>query len=840
MQLKDYQQDALEQLDRYLAALKQARLAGETAAPALAAQGMDIPEELTDYPRAAWNILKKQNELPAISQDGASEIPGHITRTAACGAPIPHVCLKVPTGGGKTVLGVAALERIKRGAGFVLWIVPSNAIYTQTINAFRTREHPYRQMLERISGGKVKLLQKSERFTKQDVENYLCVMMLMLPAANRKRNKEFLKMFRDSGGYTSFFPEQDDARANRKLLEQCADLEKTAGGVKQSMFNALKIIRPTVILDEAHKAYGAARGEEFVESVNRLNPRFVLELSATPKIGISNILVNISGRELHDEEMIKLPIEIHNFENSDWKHTLAEAKGKLDQLAADARKLQQRENRYVRPLALVRVERTGADQLGQGKIHADNARKYLIENLAVPENQIRIQSSARKELAGEELLGEASAVRWIITKDALKEGWDCAFAYVLVLLDNTTAPTAMTQLVGRVMRQPHARRMEEPSALNQCAIFCYNQDVGAAVARVRAGLESEGLTGLGEMVSAPGAGGARKPVTPRAKYRRPKVFLPRVLHRAGRGWRLLDYHRDILGAIRWDELDAGDAIDLDDEDTRRAVITSVHLHGQSEVLEKDADTGEPVRFEYFVRRLADAVPNPWQAARIASAFLQKHRRDGCGDARVFTGRIHLSEVLRARVAEAINTAAECAFGGKVGNGAIKFDLKTDANLTHELNKSFDVFVSDNARALQGEHGAPIQSSLFAPVYDGDFNKLERDFALYLDGKAAVTWWHKIAAQQDYKLQGWQRNRVLPDFVVSLANGKLLILETKGMHLSGNPDTAYKQTLLRKLEEVYACADDVGAYETREPAAVFRMLFENSWRGDLNNLLGGHA
>ena len=841
MLLKDYQQTALDQLDRYLDALKNARMTGEKAALALAEQGIEIPAELSDYPRAAWKALKKQNALPAPA---GAEVPAHIPRTAASGAPIPHVCLKVPTGGGKTLLGVAALERIKSGAGFVLWIVPTTAIYAQTVRAFRTREHPYRQRLEQISGGKVKLLEKSDRFTKQDVENYLCVMMLMLPAANRRRNKEFLKIFRDSGGYDSFFPAEDDAAANRELLEAHADLETKAGGacVKQSLFNALKRIRPTVILDEAHKAYGkiSEKNEEFVQSVNRLNPRFVLELSATPQIGISNILADISGADLHREEMIKLPVEIHNFENSDWKRTLAEAKNKLEQLERKSRALRRRENRYIRPLALVRVERTGAAQRGQGKIHAENAREYLIRNLKVPENQIRIQSSELKQLAGEDLMSEGSAVRWIITKDALKEGWDCAFAYVLALLDNTTAPTAMTQMVGRVMRQPHARRVEDHPELNCCAIYCHNQHVGEAVAKVKAGLESEGLTGLGEVVRA--AGGDEAPVKvrvkPRAQYRKPKVFLPQVLHRSGaRNWRPLDYDRDILRAIRWDKLGAGAAVDLDGEEARRAVVVSVHLQGEEERGAPDAGARmqpDAPQLEYFVRRLSDSVPNAWQAARIVDSFLQKHRRAGCDDARIFESRIHLSEKLRERAADVINAAAELVFAEKIGGGEIKFDLVAD----NELNRSFEVFASAGARTLQGRRGAQVQHSLFEPVYEGDFNNLERDFALCLDGKAAVKWWHKVAAKQDYALQGWRRNRVLPDFVVSLKNGKLLVLETKGMHLSGNPDTEYKKDLLEKLEAAYACADDVGKYQTEKPPAEFRMLFENSWREELNSLAGG--
>lgn len=358
----------------------------------------------------------------------------------------------------------------RKKKGFVLWIVPTRAIYEQTINSFKYREHPYRVMLDKISGGKVKLLEKNDRFTRQDIESYLCVMMLMLPSANRQKGKEFLKIFRDSGGYTSFFPEQDDLIANKKFMTQFIDLEKNESGdcIKQSLINVLKFIRPTVVLDEAHKAYGSndKNNKEFVKSVNRLNPSFVLELSATPKVGISNILVNIGGVELNNEEMIKLPIEIRSFGNSDWKHTLAETQEKLRRLEAEAKKLKQREDRYVRPIALVRVQRTGTGQRKQGYVHSEDAREYLIKNLSVPEEHIRIQSSERKELAGEDILSDTSNVRWIITKDVLKESWDCSFAYVLALLDNTQAKTAITQMVGRVMRQPQATLIEESYALN--------------------------------------------------------------------------------------------------------------------------------------------------------------------------------------------------------------------------------------------------------------------------------------------------------------------------------------------------------------------------------------
>ena len=841
MQLKNYQQQTLEQLDRWLDALKEARLTGEKAGKALEESGIDTPEELKNYPRAAWKSLKEQGVLPGIPQDGNIAIPEYISRTATSGEPIPHICLKIPTGGGKTLLGVASLERIKQDTGFVLWLVPTRAIYEQTIAAFRTREHPYRQRLEGISGGKVKLLQKTDRFTKQDIESQLCLMMLMLPSANRQKNKEFLKIFRDSGGYTSFFPEQDDASANKILSEQHPDLEKNKGGdwVKQSLINTLKLIRPTVILDEAHKAYGRNDGhnKEFVKSVNRLNPRLVLELSATPKTGISNILVNISGTELQDEEMIKLPIEIRSFSNSDWKHTLAETQKKLGELEKEARKLQSRENRYVRPIALVRVQRTGKDQRQQGNIHAEDAREYLIQNLAVPQNQIRIQSSEQKELAGEDLLSEMSTVCWIITKDALKEGWDCSFAYILALLDNTKAKTAITQMVGRVMRQPHAHRIETNAALNRCYIYCYNQDVGEAVEGVKGGLESEGLTDLEDSIRGYGEGEAPKPTTVkrRGKYKQLKIFLPQVLHKEGCKWRPIDYDRDILSAIDWGRIGAGRAVNLDNQNIIQEIATTVDIQGQGKVSEENLDSVESLTLDYFVRRLMDIVPNPWQAARMADCFLQKHKRHD--DAKLLNNRIYLSEVMRRWVKENIDTRAESVFRDKVGRNEIRFHLETDERLDYELIKSFEVFVSSQERTLQGKQGTPIQRSLFEPVYESGFNNLERDFALYLESSEAIYWWHRIAARQAYSLQGWQRQRVYPDFVACRRdNGKLLILETKGIHLKGNEDTNYKKKLLKTLEKTYSTALERGTMEVKEPPAQFRMMFEDTWHEQMNSLV----
>ena len=387
--------------------------------------------------------------------------------------------------------------------------------------------------------------------------------------------------------------------------------------------------------------------------------------------------------------------------------------------------------------------------------------------------------------------------------------------------------------------QPYARSIEASSALNQCYTYCYNKDVGKAVEGVKAGLENEGLTGLSEAVRGHGTGDAPKPITVRRRgpYRTLKIFLPRVLHKRGKGWRPIDYDRDILSAVDWNALDTGGAVNLDDADTMREVVATVDVQGGGRVADETFETGERLSLDYFVRRLTDIVPNPWQAARIVEHFLHKHESKGHNSAKLLSNRVYLSEVLRHRVKEDIDAKAEAVFREKVARDDIRFQLETDERLNYELGRSFEVFAAKEERVLQGEHASPIQRSLFEPLFESGFNGLEKDFALYLEKSNAIYWWHRIAARQDYYLQGWRRQRVYPDFVACRKNdGKLLILETKGIHLKGSDDTSYKKKLLVTLEEAYATASEKGHIKIGEPPATFSMMFEEKWKGQVSELL----
>ena len=842
MELKIYQQNALNAFTHWLEALEEARNSSEKAIEALKSIGVEIPNDLRNYPQRAWEVLQQSDsDVPTASD--------YVTRTDDAKRPIPHVCFKVPTGGGKTLLAAAALERLHRQRGLTLWIVPTKAIYAQTKKALRDKEHPYRKMLERASAGSVKMLEKDDPFNRNDTANYLCVMLLMLPAANRQKGKEFLRMFKDTGKYPSFFPDGDDLRGNAHMQDKYPDLEcksETEGEVvKQSLFNVFKMLRPVVILDEAHKAYGASTrkaNEEFARSINRLDPQMIIELSATPNSGISNLLVDIDGIALKKEEMIKLPVQVKsNFRENvdttswrdDWQYILQQAVDELQRLNDEAEALENGTGRYIRPIAVVRVERTGKDQQDGKHIHAEDVRTYLTR-LGVPPETIRVKSAENDELQDEDLLSEKSQVRWIITKAALMEGWDCPFAYLLVMLDNTQTQKALTQLVGRVMRQPHAQ-LTGREALDQCYVYCNNTDVAVAVEQVKNGLESEGLTGLGDdVIGTPDSQQIEELRTQiverRERFRSQVIYLPLVLHKNGDEWIQLNYQTHILPHIKWSEIQAPDP-NASAPDSMILQSATVDIGDALPVYHPDQKThiDKTVGISDFARRLSDLLPNPWQAARIAAQMRENLRQNGENEEDIYNRRSYLIHTLREYIKREVEHQAEQIFRGKLEQGEIKFDLETKEP-NYKLRDNYEIEIRADDRPLT-RYGNTVQLSLFEPVFEQHFDsELEKKFAYYLDERQALQWWHRIAARQrgEYYVQGWQQGRIYPDFVAMTREEggvtRVLIFETKGEHLGGNLDTEYKKKVLKTLEDTFNAAGTMRVCGEAKREGIFQLVF----------------
>ena len=196
----DYQDRVLTTLEAYLDHLKDQKARSDKIT-AIAADDPDLGLAIPDFTKDAWDALKNDGKLPV----SRAAIP-FSSRIDGCDRAVPNAVLKVPTGGGKTWLAVSAVSRIlgrylDRNTGFILWIVPNEAIYTQTLKHLKDRQHIYRQALDRAAAGRVRIMEKADRLDARDVETHLCLMLLMLQSANRE-TQDSLKMFQDRGDVT--------------------------------------------------------------------------------------------------------------------------------------------------------------------------------------------------------------------------------------------------------------------------------------------------------------------------------------------------------------------------------------------------------------------------------------------------------------------------------------------------------------------------------------------------------------------------------------------------------------------------------------------------------------
>ncbi len=830
----DYQNRVLNRLDEYLAELaNQKKLADKITKANAAETDAELVRPVPDFALKTWNALKALGKLP----DSRSGIP-YSARLDGTGRTVPDIVFKVPTGGGKTYLAVSALSKIfgrylGRQKGFVLWIVPNEAIFAQTQRHLMNRQHPYRQMLDVMSGNTVLLLEKSDHLDARMVESHLCVMLLMLQSSNRE-NQDTLKMFQDRGDVQGFFPPEGDQEAHAFALKNTPNLDvyDLAGSaypwrmIKDSLGNALRLIRPVVVMDEGHKAISALA----LSTLYGFNPCFVLELTATPKdvaatggknpkpARYANVLVEVKGTDLDREGMIKMPLNLDPREGSDWRQTLAVAVHRINLLDHAARHFHGESGRYIRPILLVQVERTGRDQQDGLHVHALDVKNWLTAVGGLDEAEIAIKTADTNDLAETvnlDLLATTNRIRVIITKSALQEGWDCPFAYVLCALAVSSNLAAMTQLVGRTLRQPQAQKTDV-ALLDESYVITHHANTSDVVAAIKRGLEEDGM---GDLVKEIRVGDTNKGQGSRTVHRREKfaktdIYLPRLLRLADGVLRDFDYEQDILVALEWRGLDVASLVEkipnnvtLAEHQMRRILMKDT---GNERIVSEVAGgTMEKLVFDpvYAVRMVSDMVPNPWWSREMVGHLMTGLKAKGLTDGMLGEMSGLIIEEFRKWLEEQRNAMAEALFRSEVAAGRIQFRLRTDGR-NWKMPPVAETFEPENAERLVGKDGEALRKSLFTPIFKGDLSSQdEREIAVYLDGEAALTWWHRNVARSHYALQGWRREKIYPDFIFAVQHGetdsKLVVLEMKGEHLAGNLDTSYKQSVMQLMTEAFA-------------------------------------
>ena len=431
MQLKPYQTDTLDTLRRFF---EQARLAG---------------------PKAAYEAIATEPEQAA-----------RIGRYAGAYAPlaelpdVPYVCLRLPTGGGKTLLAAhsIAIARdtwVEKDYPLVVWLVPTDRIRQQTAEALKQPRHSYRQTLDEAFDGRVRVFDIAD-FTNirpHDLRDHCCIVVGTIQTL-RVKNTSGRKVYAHNENLEPHF---SGVRDTAQGLEQSA-----SGGIKFSFANLLHVHQPLMIVDEAHNAVtGLTR-----EMKARLNPSAIIEFTATPKPK-SNILHSVSAQELKQAEMIKLPIMLT--EHTSWQNAVTAAiaaRASLDKTAKE-------DPDYIRPIVLFQAQPKNEE------VTVNVLKKHLLEVENIPEAAIAVATGDMRELDGINLFDPHCPIEYVITIEALKEGWDCSFAYVFCSVSRIKSAVDVEQILGRVLRMPYATRRKAPE-LNRAYAFLSEPETGMA------------------------------------------------------------------------------------------------------------------------------------------------------------------------------------------------------------------------------------------------------------------------------------------------------------------------------------------------------------------------
>ena len=399
-------------------------------------------------------------------------------------ADMPYFCLRVPTGGGKTRLAARAVELVnskllRTEHSVILWLVPSNAIREQTFKALKNREHPYHRDLRLAGPVTVIDLAEAKSITRPTMDTSTVVIVATVQAF-RREDTEYLKVYESSGVLMHHFEGLDEAQKANLLTESGGDGPPT---IPFSLANVLRLRRPFIIVDEAHNS----RTPLSFDTLARFRPSGILELTATPdtKTTPSNVLHSVSATELKAEDMIKLPIQLETI--ADWQKCLATAIDRREQLHEAARLEHNSGASYLRPLVLIQAQprRAGMETLDVAAV-----KKELMANHNIPEEEIVIATGEERGLEQLEkdyeggILSPKCPVRFVLTQQALAEGWDCASAYILVSMAGVKSSTAVEQLLGRILRQPQAEKRAN-SALNRCYAYVVSDDFSSTANALR-------------------------------------------------------------------------------------------------------------------------------------------------------------------------------------------------------------------------------------------------------------------------------------------------------------------------------------------------------------------
>ena len=449
MLLKPYQKNVLKDLGEYLEYIDQYGKIG-----------------------IAFNRFWEQQLGPYNPKEGKGMQP-YQNNVNGC----PHICIKVPTAGGKTFIAANALQSIFKHFSIsntkaVVWLVPSTSILQQTVRNLKNPSHPYRQRIASHFQNRIEIYDKESlivgsNFSPSIVQEQLSIFILSFDTF-RSRKKTDRKIYEENGHLAAF----ENFGTDTPVLP---DIHET------SLMQVIRKTKPVVVVDESHNA----TSELSVEMLRNLNPSFILELTATPKKN-SNIISFVDAFELKKENMVKLPVIVYN--HSKANDVIQNAISLREKLEVEAIEQHKQGGDYIRPIVLLQADtKSKTDNTTFEKI------KEALLKCNIPEEQIKIKVSNNDELKKIDLLSKDCPVRYIITVNALKEGWDCSFAYILATVASRSSAVDVEQIVGRILRLPNAKK-QQSSVLNLSYVLTASAKFQETLQKIVKGLNRAGFS----------------------------------------------------------------------------------------------------------------------------------------------------------------------------------------------------------------------------------------------------------------------------------------------------------------------------------------------------------
>jgi len=450
MELKQYQQEVINDLTKFIEFLEQSN---------------NLKTAFSDFWESKGILLKN------IDYEFLKPYDNSIKN-------VPRVTVKVPTAGGKTFIACNALKPIFDSFPIdkpqvVVWFVPSDTILKQTYKNLNDTSHPYRQKIDSHFGSRVKVYLKDDllqgaSFNPTIVKEQLSIFVLSVQSFSA-RNKEARKAYQENENLAEF---PKTFTNKEKLLN---DVDETA------LMQVIAQLNPVIVIDESHNFEADLR----IEMLNAINPSFIFDLTATPREK-SNIISFVDAIKLKQNNMVKLPVIVYN--HKDTNEVINSAINLQKVLEQKAKLEVEKGGKFIRPIVLFQAQ----PKSDKDNITFEKIKKDLID-FGIPESHVKIKTADKDEIKNIDLMHPYCEVRYIITVNALKEGWDCPFAYILASLANKSSAVDVEQILGRVLRLPFTRQHSE-KLLNFSYVFTSSNNFLQTLAKIILGLNKAGFS----------------------------------------------------------------------------------------------------------------------------------------------------------------------------------------------------------------------------------------------------------------------------------------------------------------------------------------------------------